>query len=1047
MKIANLSIRRPVTITMVMLAIAFIGIFAVLQLPEELTPSLDLPVAAVITSWASASPDEVEQQVTSPIEQAMESLSSISDVTSTSEQGSSIVIVDFDYGVDMNQEVDDMRDAVSRIQKQLPTTVTVPEVVQFNPSNRPIMQLALYGPESQQAISDLGTNIVEPALVHLNGVSGAGEAGNLTRQITVDVNPQKLTFYHLAMSQVVQAISSDNLTADAGQVQKGNLQIPLEVEGQFTSPSQLDNVPISLGGGHTIPLSDVATVVDGTQPITMISTVNGKPAISFSITQATGSNTVQVSDEVHKEVAILQRQLPAGMHLQILSDSAQTIRQTINTVINHTVLGFIFGVLVILLILRSVKTTFVVAVAIPIAVLATFILMYFTNLTLNSTTLGSLAVGLGSLVDFSIVVLESIFRARQRGLNPVEAAKLGTKEVGLAVVVAALAQICVFAPAILVPGIAGQFFAPVAMTVSFSHIAALFVALTFTPMLASRVLRGRRFEMEETVPGITAPFRAWAPFDWFGRGMHDITQVYQRILRWSLKHRAIIVVSAAVMFCFSLFLIPQIGFELVPNVGNNQMSISVTMPDGADLQATNQVVQEVESLAKQHMKGIQTMDAEIGSASFNSPGATDTGSINLTFDNSVQPGKIAQMAHAFGSVVSNIPGAQILVSPGTANTGFGASGVEVEIQGPDMQTLSILSQQVADIMERTPGLEYVDNQLATGIPDYQLNISQTALTQYGLTEQQVESTLNAAIQGSNASTFYQGNQQYNIVVQLPTSFTENLNNLSQITVQNSAGQSVPVTELGTITTSQQPPEVTHDNGVRAVTVTATPYGATAGRIQSTLAKELKSIRVPQGYNIGFGQNGKFLSQAFGGLGAAFLASIVLMYMVMASLFESFLTPFVIMFCLPPTIIGAALGLFLTHRSLNIDSAIGLIMVMGLIANNAIVLIDYTNQLRASGLSLSEALAKAGPIRLRPILMSTLTTVLAMMPLVIGYGTGASTLASMATVIAFGLTFSTLVTLVLVPVVYMILDKYIHKLKHWFSRRRPMNPPHSPSVDM
>lgn len=1033
MKIANLAIRRPVTITMVMLALIVVGIFSVSQLPEQLTPTLDLPVAAVATSWPGASPDEVEQQVTSPVEQALESLSGVSDITSTSNQGASLVIVSFDYGVNMNSEVDDMRDVISRIQHSLPSTVTTPTVEQFNPSNRPIMTLSLYGNESQQAISDLATNIVQPALEHLNGVAAASEAGNLTRQITVNVDPVKLAFYHLSISQVVQAVQGDNLSADAGQVQKGSLLIPLEVNGEFSSPTELNNVPISVGNGKTIPLSYIANVNDGVQPVTMVASVNGKPAVSFSITQATDANTVQVSGEVQKEVAKLQRQLPKGMHLTVLSDDAQTIRGTLNTVENHTVLGFIFGVLIILLILRSFLTTAVVAVAIPIAVLATFILMYFSGQTLNSSTLGSLAVGLGSLVDFSIVVLESIFRSRQSGLDSIEAAKIGTKEVGLAVLAAALAQICVFAPALLVQGIAGQFFRPIALTISFSHVAALFVAITFTPMLASKLLKGRRFEVEETVPGITAPFRAWALYDWFGRGMHDITQTYRRILSWGLHHRVTVVVSALGMLILSLLLVPRIGFELIPNVGNTEMGITITLADGTDLQTTNRIVQEVEALAREHMKGIQTIDAQIGS---NGGRGTNenTASLTLNFNNNVSPASIGQMAHAFSKIADNIPGAQILASPGQANRGPGSGGVSVEIQGPDATTLQILSNQVAQIMKRTPGLEYVDNSLATGVPDYELNISQTALNEYGLTEQQVESALSSAFQGSNASTFYQGNQQYNIVVELPNAFTQNLDNLSQITVQNSSGKSVPVTELGNITVSQQPPSITHDNGIRDVTVTATPYGVTAGRIQAQLSQELKQLRVPAGYSIGFGQNGKFLSQAFSGLGAAFAFSILLLYMVMASLFESFLTPFVIMFCLPPTFIGAALGLFLTHRSLNIDSAIGVIMVMGLIANNAIVLIDYTNQLRERGLPLREALMQAGPIRLRPIMMSTLTTVLAMMPLVIGYGTGAETLASMATVIAFGLTFSTLVTLVLVPVVYVILDNWITRIKHWFGRR-------------
>ncbi|WP_206919281.1 efflux RND transporter permease subunit [Alicyclobacillus suci] len=1049
MKIANFSIRRPVTITMIMIAVVIVGIFSVFQLPEELYPKLNLPVAAVATSWSGASPEAVEQQVTDPIEQGLEGLSGVSQIQSTSTQGSSLVIVEFNYGTNLDEALNQMRSIVSQTQSQLPSDAGTPGVEQFDPSSQPIMTLSLYGSQTQQAISDEATDVVKPALQQLNGVAGVTPAGNLTRQITVNVKPDRLQYYHLSIQQVVQALQGDNLSTDAGQVQKGSLQIPLHVNGEFSSADELNRVPIPLSGGGTVQLQDIADVEDGNKTVTMISSVNGKPAVTLSVSQASDANTVTVSNEVHKEVQQLETQLPQGMHLTVLSDSAQSIRDTVDTVVNHTILGFIFGILVILLILRSIRTTVVVAVAIPIATLATFALMYFSNLSLNSVTLGSLAVGLGSLVDFSIVVLESIFRARQAGIDSIEAAKRGTKEVGLAVVVAALAQICVFAPSIFVPGIAGQLFRPLSLTVSFSHIAALFVALTFTPMLASRLLRGRRFEMEETIPGKTAPFRVWAPFDWVGRGMYDLTRIYKKVLQWSLNHRKTVVAAATGMLVLSFALVPSIGFELVPNVGNQQISISIKTPDGTNLDTTKQVTEQVEALAKKKMQGIQQIDDQIGGSSYGAEAQTNQATINLTFANRVTTKDISQMAHDFGNVVSDIPGAQILVSPGSANgSGPGSDDIAVQIQGPDNQTLQILSNQVEKIMKSTPGLEYVDNQTQTGTPDYQLNISQAALAQFGLSAQQVESTLRTAFQGTKASTFFEGSQQYDIVVQLPQSYSQNLNNLSQIQVENNSGDLVPVTQLGNLTSSQEPPQISHVDGERSVTVSATPYGVTSGRVQAELSKELKSIRVPQGYYVGFGQNGAFLTSAFVGMAVAFGFSILLLYMLMASLFEALLTPLVIMFCLPPTFIGAALGLFLTHRSLNLDSAIGVIMVMGLIANNAIVLIDYTNHLRKQGRTLREALVEAGPIRLRPIVMSTVTTILAMMPLVIGYGKGAETLSSMATVIAFGLAFSTMVTLVLVPVVYVMLDNMIQRFKRKPRKdRTPALPSSGPGVGM
>ncbi|PWI57307.1 efflux RND transporter permease subunit [Sulfoacidibacillus thermotolerans] len=1037
MKIADFSIRRSVTITMIMAAVLLIGTFSIFQLPIELEPALDIPVASVATSWPGASPAEVEQQVTQPIENALQSLPGVSEIDSTSSLGNSQVVVQFNYGVNIYQEVDDMRSIVNRVQSKLPSDATTPIVQQFNPTNKPIITIALSGNEPLSAITDLATNVVEPAFEHLNGVGSVNVIGGLTRQINVLVNPSRLMLYHLSIGQVVSAISAGNLTVDAGQVNKGDQLIPLRVKGQITAPQQIAQIPIT-SGQETLSVGDVATIQDGYANVSFISTLNGQPAVSFTITQATNANTVQVSQETKQALRQLQKQLPPSVKLTLISDSANTIQGTIDTVVEHTILGFLIGMLVMLFILRSVRTTLIIGVAIPIAMISTFILMNAAGLTINSATLGSLAVGLGSLVDFSIVVLESIFRARQRGLSPVEAAKQGTAEVGLAVVVAAMAQISVFAPSIFVPGVAGQFFGPIAMTVSFSHLAALFVAITFTPMLASKFLKGRRFELEETIPGKTAPFRPLSPFDWSGRAMHDLTQGYRKLLTWSLRHRGTVIGGAVLMVIVSFALVPLIGFELIPTVNTNQISITTTLANGTNLATTTKFTQRLEQLAQAHMPDVKSMFAQIGSTASDSFGATNASTITVTLGAKAR--NLDAIAHQFHQYVAAIPGAQIVVEPvSAASNGPASAGVQVDVQGPDLQTLAILSNEVAQIMERTKGLEYVDNTLSTGMPDDQLNINQAALQQYGLTEQQVESTLHDAFQGVNASTYFVGDNQYNINVQLPESFSRNISNLSQIFIMNNAGDMIPLEQIATLTTSQEPPVIDHTNGVRSVTIKASVYGISAGRAQNQIAAQIRHLRIPAGYSINFGQEGKFIAQAFADLGIAVIFSIVLLYMVMASLFESFITPFVIMFSLPPTFIGGALGLFLTHRSLNIDSFIGVIMVMGLIANNAIVLVDYTNQLRARGLSLTKALEEAGPIRLRPILMSTLTTVLAMLPLVLGFGTGGATLASMATVIAFGLLFSTLVTLILVPVVYVTTDNNLTRIKRLFHRTSPMDP--------
>lgn len=1031
MKIADISIRRPVTISMVMLAAILIGVVAMVGLPMDLMPVMDLPIASVSTSFPGATPSEVEQQVTKPIEQVLQSLSGVQEIDSTSTMGSSRVRVNFDYGVDMSQQIETMRSLVNRVQNKLPDNASVPNVQQFDPNSQPIMLVTLSGSGDKTLadISDAADNIISPGLQHVDGVAMVNVIGDLTRQITINVDPVKLNYYNLSITQVTQALSASNFSADIGQAQRGSQLIPLKVDGQFSSPQDLLKVPLNLGK-KSISVGDVASVNDGFQDVTLIAQVDDKPTVAFSIQQSTGANTVQVAQNVHKALDSLTKQLPQGMKLTVITDTAQGILEAVHLVAEHTILGFILGIILMLLILRSVRTTTVIAVAIPISVLTAFILMSVYHLTINTVTLGSLGIALGSLVDFSVVVLESIFRARQMGLSPKKAASVGTKEVGTAVMVAAMAQICVFAPSLFTGGIAGQLFGPMALTVTFSHIVALVVALTLTPMLASRLLTGSRFTEEETVPGVSAPFRIWAPFDWFGRGMHDLTMGYRRILKWSLKHRLTVIVLAFALFLSIIPIYSQIGSELMPVSTSNQITVSLTLAPGTALDQTAKVVQEVENRIRQHVSNISSVYEQIGATSGGNQAATNTAQMTVTLNLTAKQ-SISMIANSMQPYLDNIPGAKITAVAAALGRGSGGGQIGVDISGPDLNTLAMLSNQVAQIMTEMPSLRYIDNQLATGQPSYRLKLDQGSLVQNGLTEQQVVSALQTAFQGSTASTFYQGDNGYNVVVQYPESYSQDITKLTEISIMNSNGQAVPLTQVAKMILANEPTQVEHIAGVRNVTVQASVYGSSTGQIQAALNQRFKSLQVPAGYTLGFGQNGRNQSQAFSSLGNGLLASIILVYMVMAGMFESLLTPFVIMFSLPPTFVGAIIGLYVTHNTLNINSMMGMVMLVGLVTNNAIVLVDYTNQLREKGQTLSDALVEAGSIRLRPILLTTVTNVAAMLPLLILGGSGTETLSAMAAVITFGLSLSTLVTLVLVPVMYINMDNVLQK----FSKKK------------
>jgi HAE1 family hydrophobic/amphiphilic exporter-1 len=1028
-KITNFSLRHPVTLWMMVIAVVLAGLVAITNLPLSLFPNLNLPIATIQTKWSGASPTEVEQQITNPLETKFQSLSDVTQMTSTSSQGHSIIVIEFNFGADLSSKLNDIRSDVSQVQNQLPSDSNPPVVEQYNPNNTPIMTLSLStvafasqaNKGSLSEVSDVANNLVVPALQHLSGVGQVNVNGGLVRQVTVNVNPQKLQYYHLSIQQVTQAIANNNFDSQVGQSTRGNQLIPLQINGQFTSVNQLTDIPITIGS-KAVPLGALATVQFGNADVNMTTAVNGQPTVTLDIIETSTANTVQVSNEVHQAMQQLQRQMPSDVHLSIVNDSAQVIRDSVSTVALHTFLGFLFGILIILLILRSLRTTVVVILAIPIAMLATFALMFAAQITLDTTTLGSLAVGLGSLVDFSIVVLESIFRARQRGLNSYQAASIGTQEVGLAVLVAAVAQICVFAPAIFTPGIARQFFGPIAITVSFSHIAAFFVALTVTPYLAAKVMQPAHFERPESIPGLNAPFRKWSIFDWSGRAMHELTGYYRKGLEWALHHRKTIITASITLFVISLTLMPSIGFQLFSTVYQNQIAVNITAPEGTSLSATTQLANQVVQLGKKHLTGLESYYLVMGSQSPATGTVTNLGEVTFTLRGNATT-TIEQTSNRFQSLVDNIPGAQFLVQPVAEASGSVASNtMAVTISGPDFRLLKSLSDQVTKIMNNTSGLQNVYNSMDNGEPTYLLDVNQAALQRDNLSELQVETALRQAFNGYQTSTFWQGDTPYHIVVQFPESFSRNIANLSAVTIVNASGQQVPLSDLVTLKRATQYITLNHTNTIRSVNVTADLYRTTSTIVEKQLNKAFKSILLPSGYAISYGIQSTFINSALIDLGIAFLVAVALLYAVMASLFESLITPFVIMFSLPPTFIGAAFGLFLTHRSLDIDALVGAIMVVGLVTNNAIVLVEYTNQLRKSGLSLQSALLEAGPIRLRPILMSSLTTVLAMLPLVLGFGTGANTLDAMATVLACGLLFSTLVTLILVPVMYVVINR-------------------------
>ncbi|HUW64223.1 MAG TPA: efflux RND transporter permease subunit [Spirochaetia bacterium] len=1018
MKIADVAVDRPVLISMIMVALILLGIVALPLLPVDLYPNFTIPIALVQVSWSGATSPVVEQQITKPVEAVMSTVANVTEVDSSSTAGQSTVILRFAYGTNLDQAVADMRDKVSQVTAALPSSAGVPQIMRIDINAQPIMTFALSAQNGDvEQLKQLADDVVQPRLQQVPGVSAVDISGGKTRQIQVVADPARLASYGLSTTSLIQALQGDNLQGDAGLVNKGSQEIDVHVNGQFATPGDVLNVPVHLPTGGTIKIADVATVQDSYADVTQLTYMNGVPAVSLDLYKVSGGNTVQVSTAVQKDLSAVNRVLPPGVKLTLITDQAQYIRDTISTLVQHALWGALLAVLILWLFLRSVRTTAVVAIGIPIAVVSTFALLYFTGQTINVITLTGLFLGMGSLLDFAIVVIESIFRHRENGMGAIEAAKTGTAEVGTAVFASAMAQISVFAPVVFVAGLASELFLPMAMAVAFSHIAALVGALTLVPMLAAKMMRGRSFNVvvEE------GPSRN--PAVHFSRGVEKLREYYRALLYWALSHRKIVLGTTLALFVASLFALPVIGAELIPNTDQGQYTVSISLDQGTKLSVTqavtDQVVKDIQAIPE--TQSVFTTEGS-GGGSFISRSATNQANIEVILKPLAQRKRsVFQVMEQLRGEVKDIPGARITAQAQQQGMGFSGPPIQVVIQGNDLNVLNQLGDLVAAQITQVPGTRDVQNTMDQTNPEYDVNIDRERVSQYGLSVQQVLSTLQADYGGTKATSYVAGSSSVDVVVKMPESYTRNYGSLNDVTITSSTGAQVPLSAVATVTPGSSPATIRRQNQLRQDTIEADIFGRTQGQVQQDIQARMARLTLPAGYTWQFGGNSNDMASSFAALGLAMPLAIILMYMVMAAQFESLFSPFIIMFSLPSTFVGVMLGLLVMHESFSINSMMGMIMLIGIVVNNAIVLVDYTDQQRRRGLSAREALLVAGPIRLRPILMTTCVTVLTMLPLMLGGGEGSESWQSMATVVVFGLSVSTLVTLVLIPVMYTVMD--------------------------
>ena len=1020
MNLTRFSVRRPVFTVMATLIVIILGVVSLTRLPVDLMPDITYPTLSISTSYENASPEEIEELVTRPIEQAMSAVPGVEEVSSISSEGNSNVRVTFAWGTDLDAAANDIRDRLDRVIPRLPEDAERPSLRKFDLASFPILILGASSRLDPVQMRRIIDDEVKYRIERVPGVAALDVWGGLEREIHVDLDPDKLIALGVPIDQLMARIRTANVTLPAGTIEAGNYEITLRTPGEYTSLDQLRDTTIAVRQGVPVRLRDVADVADRWEKVTRIVRVDGQPGVRLSVNKQSGTNTVEVARRVLVEVERINRDIPQ-VRLTPIIDTSDYIQRSITNVGSAALYGGAFAVLVLLFFLRSLRSTAIIALAIPVSIVAAFALIYFSGFTLNLMTLGGLALAVGMLVDNAIVVLENIYRWRETKAGLEEAAVRGSQEVTAAIIASTLTTLAVFLPLIFVRGMAGVMFKQLAYVVSFGLLCSLGVALTLIPMLASHFLHPTSLERFEHETLGHKLFRISGAF--FAR----LEQDYKRLLHFALAHRVLVVVLAVLLFGGSLALIPLVGVELMPQSDEGEVRVDVEMEVGTRLAVVDRTFEPIEAVVSREVPERKSVVTSIGGSRWRG-GGSYTGDMRIALKPQAERQRSSEeVAAVLRGRLAGLPGATIRTRAGQGLFLFrrmaGASDrVEVEIRGFNLETADALAQRVKELVEEVPGVTDVQISRDVGAPERLIAVDRGKAEAMKVTVRQVADMLQTVVSGTRAGNYREGGDEFAIRVKLKDAEERSLREILDLTVTNGEGQPVVLRNIVSVEHRSGPVRIERKDQERIVTVRANTHGRDMGSVIADIRKDLRSVPVPRGFTVGFGGDYEEQQKAFRELGLGFVLALVLVYMVMACLYESLRDPFVVMFSVPLAVIGVVLMLFLTDTTFNVQSYIGCIMLVGIVVNNAILLVDYTNLLRReAGMGLREAIEEAGRRRLRPILMTALTTVFALVPLALGAGEGGEAQAPLARAVIGGLLSSTLITLVFVPVVYSIFE--------------------------
>ena len=1025
MKIYESAVRKPISTALIFIGVIVFGLFSVSKLGVDQFPDIEVPYISVITMYPGGNAEDIETNITRVLEDQLNSVDNLDKITSKSSDNVSIVTLEFEYGCDLTEATNDVRDVVSRTQSLLPEDVEYPTVMKFSSSMMPIMMLSVTADESYNALYKILDDKMVNELNRINGIGSVAVIGAREREVQVNVDPNKLQAYGLTVESLGQIIASENINIPGGKLDLGTQTFNIKTDLEFDDSRELFDIVISNQGGRTVMLSDVAEIKDTLEELTMDERINGRRGVRILVQKQTGANSVQIVEEVMAKLEDIIPTLPPDCKVETIYESSEYIKDAINSLAETIMFAFIFVILVVMFFLGRWRATFIICLTIPISLICAFIYLYATGSTLNIISLSALSIAIGMVVDDAIVVLENITTHIERGSKPKEAAIYATNEVWLSVIATTMVVVAVFMPLTMIPGMAGILFKELGWIVTIVVCVSTAAAITLTPMLSAYMLK--LDGGAHTYKGIGIIYK---PIDLF---LQWLDRLYEKMLRFVVKWRKTATLLLLLVFGVSLVLITKVPTEFFPPSDNSRITMTVKLPQNTHVSETSRIARQIDAIIAENYPYIHMVSTSAGESSSSNAFAAmqTTGSHLINFnlrmpsrEDVVRPSiyEISDNLRKDLAAIPEIDEFQVIPGGQQGGMGGGASNVSIKVFGHNMDNAMATANELKTKMAQLPSMRDVKLSRENLEPEFNVSFDRQKLAYYGINSATAAQFIRNRIYGYECAKYREDGDEYNIVVRYAEEFRKNIEDVENIVLYTSMGQAIKLKDVATITEEQASPEIERENRQRIVTVEGSVgAGVALGDAVAEVNAMLADYEVPTGLSLELGGSIEDQGEAFSDIGLLLILIIVLVYIVMATQFESLLYPFIIMFTIPFAMSGVFIALWLTSTPLSLIALIGAIMLVGIVTKNGIVMVDYMNLLVERGSTISDAVINGGKSRLRPVLMTSLTTVLGMLPMALGIGEGSETWQPMGIAVVGGLLMSTIITLFIVPSLYAMLE--------------------------